>query len=113
MQESLKEILSLKYIWISLSEFALKDDKITKAEYILIQSFADKIEKYKTLLDLALEDGFIDGNERYNLFQAKCNILIETLKQARVDNLVTKDEFELLEKIKEFLEIIEKLEIDY
>ncbi len=113
MQETLNDILSLKHIWISLSEFALQDDKITKAEYLIIQSFAAKIEKYRELLEKILEDGFIDGSERFQLFQAKYDILSTTLKQIKTDNIVTKDEFNLLGKIKEFLNLIEQLEIEY
>ena len=84
MHQSLTEILSMKYIWVSLSELALKDEKITKDEYLLILSFADKIETYKELLEKTLEDGIIDGSERFQLFHAKYNILVETLKQSNL-----------------------------
>lgn len=112
MQKSLEEMLSLTYVWIALGEFALKDNKITKDEYVLIQGFAEKIEKYNELLEGVLVDGIIDGRERYHLFEAKYDILLYTLKQARNDDNVTKDEFGLIEKIKEFLNMIEKLEIE-
>ena len=112
MQEPLNEILSLKHVWISLSKTALKDNKITKEEYIMIHDFAIQIENYKELLEKILEDGIIDGSERFQLFNAKYNILIDTLKQVNTDNRLSRDEFVLLGKIKEFLNLIEKMEND-
>lgn len=112
MPDDLKDLLSFKQVWISMSLIALKDEKITKEEHDLILSFSDNIEKYVDILEKSLDDGVIDGKERMILFQARFDIMQSAIKKAHEDEQVSIDEFNLLGAIKDLLSLVETIEKD-
>ncbi|MHA2250222.1 MAG: hypothetical protein ACXAD7_07660 [Candidatus Kariarchaeaceae archaeon] len=112
MPDQLRDLLDFKKIWLHLSEIALKDDIITSEEHLLITNFTHDAGRYLDIVDQALDDGIITGDERHMLFQARLQMMQNSVNIANSGNQITSDNFAILSSIKNILEIVEKLELD-
>ncbi|MDH5404221.1 MAG: hypothetical protein OEY49_17110 [Candidatus Heimdallarchaeota archaeon] len=91
-----------------LMKVAYKDGIITESEKSLISSTMKNIEKYRSVLIAALEDGVITAEERDQLLHSRNEILNQSYLTAKEGKRIFTDELRLLTSIQE---IVNKLEL--
>jgi sporulation protein YlmC with PRC-barrel domain len=80
-----------------------KDGKITMEEQKLIDTVTVEIEVYYEALDRALEDGIITANEQEKLEEIKEQIIRRSYIVAQEDNQISKNEQNLIKKLAAYM----------
>lgn len=96
-----------KKIYDQLIEIAGEDGVFTIDELVLIKNIISKFGEYEKILEEALDDGKITGNERLILFHSRMALTQSVLGTAYEDEKITKDEFALLTKFQKILDEID------
>lgn len=109
MVDSIRDILSCKSTWMVLCETALKDDKITMDEFLLIKKFTQDIDDYVNALEEALEDNIITEEEEKYLMDLRAKMMQAAIETANEDRVISPDEFELLHVINDFISLAGKI----
>lgn len=102
-----KLLLRLQSLTDSMSEMieiAMEDDQISEDEKELLLNVNKNIEEYAKRVISSIEDGIIEESEVEGLKEFEKVIKAEAEKIARKDQVVTRDELALLEKVISILE---------
>ena len=96
MGESTEKITELQNILTQIFIQAEEDGIITKEEKELLNQIKIDLQEYNSLLKNALEDGVITEDEEKMLHQFKKKLLKSAYDLSRKDNLIDKDEREII-----------------
>jgi len=102
-----KLLLRLQSLTDSMSEMieiAMEDDQISEDEKELLLNVNKNIEEYAKRVISSIEDGIVEESEVEGLKEFEREIKAEAEKIARKDQVVTRDELALLEKVISILE---------
>ena len=86
-----------------LMEIAAKDGYVSSDEIEIIRQAEVDVDSYATVLKEALDDGKIDEKEKKFLDELKSLILERAETIAKLDDVVSPDEQDLLKKLSEIL----------
>ena len=96
MNENPKQFTELQNILTQIFILAEEDGIITKEERDLLNQIKIDLKKYNELLQQALEDDIITEEEQKTLHQFKKKLLKSAYDLSRKDNIIDRDEREII-----------------
>lgn len=104
---------TLERVWTQLTAVAYNDGIITQDEQSLLNQIMIDLQKYSEVLEIALEDGIITDDELVFLKEARLNLWSKANVVALQDAIISPDEQQILEKLKEIAHELELKEKDF
>jgi pimeloyl-ACP methyl ester carboxylesterase/MFS family permease len=113
MSSDLKIQSKAKELMDNLLLTATEDGKISDDEQLLLSQTVSNFKQYLELLEHAKDDGIIDQNEKTQLLAGREKILNDAYQIAARDEVISPDEYALLDTLMEIVRDAEKtLEVD-